>query len=334
MELTLEQIKSITQGALRVWEQDGGVALSRFTEAEDALYAQSTFFIRRFASAGIQLEFKTDATALTLKVLTSEGSSRTYFSYDIFRDDEMIGTLRNYDDSARNTSYTTAPFPLGTYAGTFALGEGMKTVRIVLPWSVATVIQALDLENITCLIPVCPDKTVLMYGDSITQGYDSLNPSRAYAVQLGRFLKAEAFNKGIGGERFNPALAAIKNDLSPNYITVAYGTNDIAYGTSAWNVEKFENACRSFYHTLHNHYPDAKMIGISPIWRKDAEEDVIRNALEQVSGIIETVCKEVNAAFIHGWELVPQDEAFFGDERLHPNNEGFDCYFENLAKQL
>lgn len=334
MILTPEQIKAVTQGAVRFWEQDGGVALSRFTEAEDALYAESTFFIRRFASAGIQLEFRTDATALTLKVMTSAGSSRSYFSYDIFRDGEQIGTLQNYDAASLPADYTTAELPLGAFAGTYNLGEGMKTVRIVLPWSVATVIQALELENATCLTPVRPEKTALMYGDSITQGYDALNPSRAYAVQLGRWLQAEAINKGIGGERFNPALAAIKNDLSPDYVTVAYGTNDISYGTDAWDAADFENTCRSFYHTLRRHYPHAKMIGISPIWRKDAENAAICNALEQVAGIIKAVCSEVNAAFIHGWELVPGNEALFGDTRLHPNNEGFDFFFENLTKQL
>lgn len=334
MKLTFDQIKSITQGAVRFWQCDSGIALSRFNDEEDALYSQSTLCIRRFASAGIQLEFRTDTTALTLKVCTSPGSSRSYFSYDIFKDETLIGCLRNYPDGLPKDLYIETDFPLGSHCDKFSLGTGDKTVRIVLPWSVATVIEELYLEDASYLTPVRPKKTVLMYGDSITQGYDALNPSRAYAVRLARFMKAQAFNKAIGGERFNPALSAIKNDLSPDYITVAYGTNDIGYGTSDWDVSDFKKTCRGFLENLRKHYPDAKLRVLSPIWRKDAEDAAISAALAQVAQIIEAECDRVNAAFIPGWELVPQDEACFGDGILHPNNEGFDHYFENLTKYL
>lgn len=334
MKLSLEQIRSVTQGAAQVMEQAGGVSFSRFTQAENALYADTTFRIRCFTSAGIQLEFRTDATALTLKGVASGGFSRSFFSCDIFRDEELLGTLCNYDAACLPPDYTAAEFPLGAFAGTYPLGAGMKTLRIVLPYSVEMVIQSLELENATCLIPVRPKKTALLYGDSITQGYDALNPSRTFAVRLSRFLQAEAFNKGLGGECFNPALAAVKQDFSPDYITVAYGTNYVSHSNPNWDVDAFENACRDFYHNLRSNYPDSKIIGIPPIWRKDAQEEMVRSVLEHVTGVIKAVCREVDAVFLQGWELVPHKEIFFGDACIHPNNEGFDCFFENLIKHL
>ena len=99
-------------------------------------------------------------------------------------------------------------------------------------------------------------------------------------------------------------------------------------------MDAFENACRDFYHNLRSNYPDSKIIGIPPIWRKDAQEEMVRSVLEHVTGVIKAVCREVDAVFLQGWELVPHKEIFFGDACIHPNNEGFDCFFENLIKHL
>ena len=67
---------------------------------------------------------------------------------------------------------------------------------------------------------------MLVYGDSITHGYDALAPSKAYSVSVPFTLSANAINKAIGGEIFFPTLARIKSNINPDYITVAYGTND------------------------------------------------------------------------------------------------------------
>ena len=69
-------------------------------------------------------------------------------------------------------------------------------------------------------------KRILCFGDSISQGYDALYPSNQYTPQLAKLLDAEEYNKAIGGEIFRPELALARDDFEPEYITVAYGTND------------------------------------------------------------------------------------------------------------
>ena len=39
-----------------------------------------------------------------------------------------------------------------------------------------------------------------------------------------------------------------------------------------------------------------------------------------------------NVVFINGRDPVPEDENCFGDLRLHPNNDGFVFYFQNLKE--
>ena len=54
---------------------------------------------------------------------------------------------------------------------------------------------------------------------------------------------AEEYNKAIGGDVFFPSLAATREDFEPDYITVAYGTND----WSKCPREALEENCKNFY---------------------------------------------------------------------------------------
>ena len=50
--------------------------------------------------------------------------------------------------------------------------------------------------------------------------------------------------------------------------------------------------------------------------------------------IIEAVADIENITVISGFDFVPKDEKYFGDLRLHPNDEGFDHYVENLYGKI
>ena len=41
-----------------------------------------------------------------------------------------------------------------------------------------------------------------------------------------------------------------------------------------------------------------------------------------------------NMEVISGFGLVPHDEAYYADLRLHPNDEGFSHYFANLKETI
>ena len=330
MKLNLEQIKSITQGAVRISEESNGFSFHRFNEEEENFYINTAHKIKILSSAGIQMVFKTDADSLAFKASVSGGSSRKYFSFDVYADDELCGEFKNFEHKNMTLPYTTIECELGNFSWQAPLKEGEKTVRIVLPFSVNPIISDFTLENATYIEPIKRSKTMLMYGDSITHGYDCLNSSKAYAVQLSHMLDAEAFNKAIGGEVFQPELSKIKNDISPDYITVAYGSND----WSQHSLERLEESCRGFYRNLKNNYPDAKIFAITPIWRGDY--DVERQfPFSEVYETISKVCGEIGGiTVIDGFNLVPHEKELFADLRLHPSNEGFDHYAKNLYDEI
>ena len=333
MKLNGEQIRAICQGAVSVEETESGIRLHRFTEAQEELYRRTNadFYKKTFATAGIKLCFKTDSTTLFLKVNAAPSSSRKYFSVDVMVDGEPVGYLDNYSDMDVPQDYTGIQCPLGEFSKRFELGEGAKQVKIYLPWSVALEIMELGLDDGACLKPVKPAKKLLVFGDSITQGYDALRPSNRYASRLAEALDAEEVNKGIGGEHFFPALAGERDAFDPDYITVAYGTND----WSRRGEEEFKESCSAFYEALSRHYPEAKIFAITPIWRKDYMAEKKFGPFNKVSEDIEAIVREFkNITCIHGFAFIPQDENYFADLRLHPNDSGFEHYFRQLYEQI
>jgi lysophospholipase L1-like esterase len=186
------------------------------------------------------------------------------------------------------------------------------------------------LDDSAFLSPVEKNCNFLMLGDSITQGYDASVPEKAYAIQLVNHFNANALNKGIAGEQFFAALTSEKEDFEPDYVVVSYGCND-------WNRcarEEFTENCKEFLTNIHKNYSASKVIVIAPIWCKKSLETRVFGSFEDVAPIIrEQAAPFDNMSVINGYEFVPQDETYFTDG-VHPNNAGFELYFEKLAKAV
>ena len=333
MKLNLQTIQAITLGAVRVTQEEDGIHFYRFTSRQEELYKNrcDEFYLKSFATSGIQLSFQTDSQSLFLKVEVAPGSSRRYFAFDVFVNGEKIDALDNYSDLDLPENYASIPASLGKFEKTFSLGSGSKTVCIYLPWSVQATIQEMRLDAGSVVTPVKPAKKLLCLGDSITQGYDALSPSNKYASRLARFLDAEEYNKAIGGEVFFPELVREKENFEPDYITVAYGTNDWNSSTES----EFIQNCTAFFENLHANYPQTKTIVITPLWRKEKEEYRVFGEFANIEKRIRnTVQKYENMTVISGFDLVEPDAKWFGDLRLHPSDHGFQQYFENLVKYI
>lgn len=333
MKLSFDNIKDITTGAVSYKEENGMLVLKRFTDEQEELYriTNEDFYTKTFSTAGIKFHFKTDSKKLFLKFKTERSSTRKYFSTDVLVNGKFIGCVDNFSDMELPQNYTKLEFPMGEFSKEFDLGEGEKTVCVHLPWSVKTLIKEVAVDDNSFVEGIKPTKKLLAFGDSITHGYDALHPSGRYIANLANMLDAEEFNKAIGGEVFFPELAKIKDSFDPDYITVAYGSND-------WNrtdEETFKINCKAFYKNLSENYPNSKIFAITPIWRKDCKEQRVFGEFKKVEeDIIDAVSDIDNISVISGFDFVPQDEKYFADLRLHPNDKGFEFYIENLYNKI
>ena len=331
MNLSKSQIESITLGAAEILQTDAGLCFRRFTQEQMEMYAQRNkeYYLRARSASGIQLRFCTNSTKMLFSAVISRGSSRSRFVLEVYVNGKRIGLIGNHENGSVPAAYDAIELPLGAFSKEFDLGEGEKEVCIYLPWSAMVELQELCLDDGAWFEPVKPGKKLLCFGDSITQGYDTLYPSAKYATQLAKLLDAEERNKGVGGEIYFPELAKTKEDYDPDYITVAYGSND-------WNksdLATFRSNCTQFFENLCENYPNARIYVITPIWRSDCETP---HKVGEFA-LLEQVIRTVTAPYAHitvipGFDLVAHDENYFADRRLHPNDEGFRCYFENLTK--
>jgi hypothetical protein len=260
MKLTLEQIRAVAQGVARVEPAGECIGLFRFTKEQEETYREKSwpsFHARTFATAGISLEFDTDSENLHLSVKVHTACGYRWFVHSIFVNDCRIGEVSGFVPENETATAT----------GSFRLGKGIKRVRIVFPWNECSRISSLELDDGAKVIPVVKKRKMLIFGDSITQGYTTWLPENSYASRVARWLDADAINKGIGGEKYWPELAKLPDDGQPDLILIAYGAND-------WNEkteEEFAANASAFSLSLRKTYPKAKIIALSPIWMSTRE---------------------------------------------------------------
>ena len=333
MKLTAEQLLSIAWGAVRIQEEDGGLCLHRFTEEQSAYYerADEDFYFKSRAASGARLVFRTDSRTLSMTAVISRAVKRRFFAFEVYVDGTFIGSMDNYDGVIFGDKYDLIDLPWGRFSKEFALGDGEKTVMIYLPWAQRLVLEDISLEDGASLIPVRRNKTLMVYGDSITQGYDALWPSHRYTSRLADALRAEELSKAIGGEVFNPSLAKLKDPEEPDYILVSYGTND--WEKTTWEV--FSQNCPAFFRTLCSNYPHARIFVLTPIWRKHHMEQHECGAFAGIADYIrQSAAFSPNVSIHEGFYFVPADETWFSDGRLHPNEKGIASFFENLWNSI
>lgn len=330
MELLKEQIGSAAQGVVRMEQVENRLFFHRMSEQQEACYGNIAH-----CTAGVRLEFQTDSRSLYLKVHTKRGINQSYFRFEVFCDGKRIGCLDNFDDDTpvmerREGVLRHLTFPLGDFEKAFEIGEGMKTVCIYFPWSVVASLEALRIDDGACFVPVTRRRKLLIYGDSITQGCDVRYPSQSYASRLTDALGAEGLNKAIGGDVFRPRILQEKEPFEPDYITVAYGTND-------WHSRKkedFERDCSVFFETLSAQYPQTPIFAITPIWRKSELVTAV-GTLKDAADYIEKAASVIpNVTVLRGESFVPPETRLFTDGCLHPNDEGSDYYFHALLAAL
>ena len=333
MKLNFEQIRAISTGAVRFEEDENGVRLYRFTKKQEQLYEKTNieFYERSQSTAGVKLSFKTNSKSLRIKTKIVPKYCRRYFSFDVFVNGEVKGYLDNFAADVCMDTYIKTKLLSEQFKKEFDLGEGVKTVQVYLPWAVQAVIEEISLDDNAFVEPVKAGKTLLAFGDSITQGMDAMRPSNRYVAKLANYLGTDEVNKGISGECYFPPLAEAKDDLNPDYITVAYGTND----WSKKGRDIFQVNSKAFYQALRKNYPNTPIYVITPIWRADFQEEREFGLFEDVATEIRKAVKGIeDVTVIRGYDFIPKDTSYFADSRLHPNDKGFEKYFKKLYMEI
>ena len=325
MKLTVDQIRSVTRGVVRVEEENGVIRFFRFTEAQSNAYlavGNQAYYDKSFASASVRLAFLSDTEHLSFSFSPYWASSRNWIGFDVCVNGKIVAH-REYDRKDDPASFH--------FEATLDAGE--KAVEVYLPFTARTDLFDVTIDDGATLTPTRRAHTMIQFGDSITHGYDAHYPSLSYANRLAVLLDADNVNKGIGGDKFFPALLDKGDDTydSPDYITVAYGTNDWVWH----NRKAILKDCLEFYQKLSLRYPASKIFAVTPIWRGDTSTSTFGAPLRELDGLIRDCVADLpNVTLILGKDLVPHSPDFFSPDRLHPNDLGSSIYAANLFEEI
>lgn len=336
MVLDISQIRSITCGAELVVERPEGIWFQRMTHAQLEVYREPNpaFYNKALTTAGVMLSFSTDSRTMVLDISIVKVMGRSYGTVEVFCNGEALENINNYSHMELPRDYAELSYPNIRKAVTYDLGPGKKQIAIHFPRLTGVYLHELSLDDGAVVEPLKPRKKALVYGDSITQGFDCLRPTSHYVHTLCTALGAEEYNKGVGGEQHAPLLAVCPESFYPDYIVVGYGTND----WRSSNPEKLQHNCSEFYRILAEKYPNVPVIAITPVWRSNIEElkDIVHFEYfhEVEECILKNTAQYPNVTVVKGFHLIPHDVINFGDYGLHPSDLGFYHYGKNLLAAL
>ena len=80
--------------------------------------------------------------------------------------------------------------------------------------------------------------------------------------------------------------------------------------------------------------PDATIFGLAPIWRQDNSPSSV-GEFETARQIIMDEVEAIGGIAIDCIDFVPHESKYYADSNcLHPNDEGYGLYFQNLWPKL
>ena len=310
MVLKKSDVERITFGALKITENDGHFDFFRFTDEQIAVYEKENldFHKKAFGTASVMLDFYTNSRTLSFNFATESkaGPNLKFAFIDAWVDGMMVAHLGDYSIEPRGDR------------AELLLGEGEKRVTLYLPSVFRTTLSQITLEDGASLRPAEKKYKALILGDSITHGYCAHFPSLNYANTVIRDLELDAVNQAIGGEVFRPSILGSAPLFEPDVVTVALGTNN------RYNQKEADE----YFKILAEHYPRARRIYISPIWRADNGPDFFK-AIEDYEALARSYGMEI----ISGLQVLHHLPDMFTDG-LHPNDLGYSQYSELLIKKL
>lgn len=313
--VSLETLKGITTGAMRIWEEDGWFRFSRFTRYQEELLQQRGFAPREQAGAGMRLEFVTRGGLLAFDYEVHPGSGRDYWGVEIAHDGLGMVHLQGKVPDSGHVSHQIPVL------------EQEIRVTVYFPNLAALRIRNLQLPEDA--LPYTRQKKYLALGDSITQGYDAAHPNQTYVNLLADAWDAQVLNQAIGGDVFCPENLDPALEFAPDIITVAYGTND-------WTLQVLQSgAAKTYLDKLTGLYPGVPVFVLLPLWRQVENElrggITLQQGRELLSGWAEN---RENVFVIDCHHFIPFLPEYFYDGVLHPNDMGYLYYARAVEKAV
>jgi len=313
VKLSNNSFSKLIVGSCNSKTYHGYISYYHYTDEQISYFdsLDESWGIRARLSCGVRAEFLTSATK---------------FEFDSF-----VPQFGSYD-STIDLFINNVPYAVHHITGTgknhisFDFPEGTKKVTIYFPTDSLLYMKNFQINDSYKATRI-RYKKMLVIGDSISQGYGAGIAGFNYINCLGRKIKYEILNQGVGGYVYDPGCISLIDNFTPDKIFVQVGTN--CYDVLSFN---YEERVIKFYKRLYEVYPKTPVMVMTPLWRGDGIVDYSR--LKWCSDIIKRECaKYDNIVVVDGFDLIPHLSIFYSDN-LHPNLLGCEYMASNIEKKM
>lgn len=332
------------KNGLDVMSTEHGWMPVRFTDEQLRGYdVHEGIRIRSRCASGVMLDIVTDSDFIEIEYTAGE-FARNWLYFDVYIDGIYISSNGQEPIEQKNGLFRCSLKSIPAYENAYRFNasgkiidgtssEHKRRVIIYLPHLVVLFIRQIRFSEWASIVPApTVAGNLLCLGDSITQGMDARRPSSPYPVQLSRFLGMNLLNHGVGGHIFDASSLDPDLPYKPDLITVAYGTND---WMTHERLSELQQKCDEFLGKLSDLYPASQIVLLSPIWRQDADQaKPMGSFADMTRAIVEVAQGFPRISLIDGMSLVPPQPKFFGDGRIHPNEEGFLFMTQGILKHI
>lgn len=290
-------------------------------------------------TAGVSVEFETDACRVALEVLVDAEPRGTRAVLDRIdgtdTDDPLPHDGISADVDKRHVWFgmpeagaQLVEVQLDGEDPEDALGiqplPGMSRTRHVRIWLPA--LRGCLVREVLCdgtfIRPVAKRKHLLVLGDSIVQGFVSEDPAYSWPAQLAGKLGLDLINQGINGQVFQPgSLYSLAGLIEPEHIVIAYGAR---YRHETCMARLVSLDIRSYLAEVSRLWPRVQTHVLTPLWQ--GEEHMPAHSASsyvQVPSFIAThAASHEQMVLVDGQELMDADASLIADDYAHPNADG------------
>lgn len=279
-------------------------------------------------SPGVRIDFVSDAVAIHLRVdyastLSPAGAGKFRLEVDGVLTASEIGSSADLGPNSYLAFQQPTAMP--------------HSFSLIYPY--ASDVDFLGLEliggsaNLLAPPPSPPSFAYVAHGDSITHGFVASSVTKTYPYQVGATEGWETINLGFFGRKVVPSDGTVVGGLGADWVTLAIGTNDWEFQTSA---QVFTAGYEALLDNLRAIQPDVPVFALTPTWTDhDSQPNTIGLTVDDYRAIIRSTVLARTAFdpqlhLIEGHVLVPPGPLFF-DDGIHPNDAGFAFYALGLA---
>lgn len=319
--MSAEEVFSLQllHGCCGTYSLDGYTGFSRFTPDSLAFYSERSDadFVRSHAMAGIYLECVTDAPEIS-------------FTCRLYRDKGfyvMNSGIDLWENGVFAAHRSVDPAETGDVTVTYRR-KRREPSRIRLVFPNGCVLLPLEFRLGDARPTAKHDRTILFYGDSITQSAYIPNPSLSWYHPVADHLEAEYVNRGIGSMIFDEASLPRETDCRPDRIFIEYGANDL--GKTPDN-ETALKAADAWMKKLCRLYPEAEKYVLLPdFFPEEGESEAILRRRDSYCEGLTAIGHSHVMHVLSGQPLIPALPSMYCADLVHFNEAGSAVFANRL----